>query len=421
MVKLEVSELPAASRPTVAARLLSAAERRRRLLWRTLKGWEVPLWCVAAVMTALIVPLRYAVGQNADGLLQTLMSIQDLTLFYWQQDRFANLLPLLASPVTDPVLNAQLQLALRICLGVAAPLLFCVTGGGRRDILHVGRATLLASALALAAVPQRMLHEWFVEASPYGTSFALGGFALVIFALAPANGRGGAIALRSAGLLLTVAAYMVNASLVLVTLPLFGAQAVVFGSPIAAEFCIASLVGILVTLLASGSVHTPKTSMHFGESLIGLQHYATELVGKPGYFLGAMLALFVVTAIFSRKSGRSAFIYDGLTLLGTFGVALLGVSLSSWVMLNFFNPRYLVPLYVLMAAVGAKAALRLLEQLCPRQASMAALALCAILLMVAGHRTPTIVGDDNGIVDANVRPLARAVAEIISARHLDGV
>ena len=47
----------------------------------------------------------YAKG---DTLIQSVISLQHVTLFYWGQNRFANLVPALLSPVTSPSLNAFL-------------------------------------------------------------------------------------------------------------------------------------------------------------------------------------------------------------------------------------------------------------------------------------------------------------------------
>ena len=416
---------------TLANAMLTAVRplpQRLALLCTVLRAWEPVLWVSVAVMAALIIPLRYAIGQNSDGLLQTLISLQHLTFFFWEQERFANLLPWLASFITDPTANVEFQLALRIGLGVAAPLLFCVPGAPGGDCLAAGRATLLATALMLAFVPQRFIHELFVEASPYGTSFALGGFALLLFTGAAWRRGGAAIALRSAGLLLSLAAYLVNASLVLFTAPLFAAQAVLLGSRLAMEFGVASAIAGLGTAVAVGltAAGTPAGSMRFGESTIGLTYYASELTRKPGIFLAAMGALLLLALMVEQTAGRPsdrAFARNGAVLIVTFVIGLFEISLSSWVILNYMHPRYLVPLYVLMAAVGALSVLNLVERVSARSAvrNMVTLGVCVALLMVAGLRKPEQLPLENGVVAAPFRPLAAAIADTVTQGRLDGV
>lgn len=47
---------------------------------------------------------------NADVLLNSVMSIQNITLFYWGQNRLANILPLLTSFIKDPSINLYVVL-----------------------------------------------------------------------------------------------------------------------------------------------------------------------------------------------------------------------------------------------------------------------------------------------------------------------
>ena len=63
--------------------------------------------CLALVGAIGIVLSRDPLGQNADGILETIISLQRVTLFFWDQNRFANIVHLLASGIRSPVLNAD--------------------------------------------------------------------------------------------------------------------------------------------------------------------------------------------------------------------------------------------------------------------------------------------------------------------------
>ena len=69
-------------------------------------------------------------SEHADSLLLVLVSTQRWTPFYWGQDRFGMLLPLLAMPVRQPVLNMVVQgflstVAVLLALRSAADLSHC--------------------------------------------------------------------------------------------------------------------------------------------------------------------------------------------------------------------------------------------------------------------------------------------------------
>ena len=399
--------------------------QRIALIGDVMQSWEPLLWLVAAVLPVVIVAMRFDIGQNADGLVQTLMSLNHLTVFFWEQNRFANLVPLLTRGIADPTMNAQAQLAIRIVAGVAAPLLFTAPLVRDGDILRVGRIALLAADLALAFGPQRYLWEWFIEASPYGTSFALGGCALLAFDATRRLDGVRATALRCGGLLLTVAAYMVNMSLVLFTAPLFGLLAITRGSRLAIEFGLASAVGGIVTVIAANSVPVPHTTLRFGESFIGLTYYLWVFTQKPGYFLGAMFALFALSLgigkALKRSSGDGLLGY-GLMLLATFAFAFVAISLNSWVIANDLHPRYMVPLFILAASLGAISLVTVADAtVTARNRSRIGLGLCLAMSFMAGQRSLSTVPQDGGIVTSTIRTTATAAADELIRLRLDGV
>ena len=404
---------------------------RVRVAGGVLRSWEPLLWAAAAVLAALLVPIRFEIGQNSDGLLETLMSLQRLTVFFWEQDRFANLLPLLASPIADPTANAQLQLAIRVVAGLGAPLLPCALLLPGGDLRRVGRTVLLATGLALAFAPHRFIHEWLIEASPYGTSFALAGGAVCLLDRARSygtrpQGSPAATAFRLAGLLLTIAATLVNASLVLVTGPLVALLALMRGSPVAIEFGIASVVGGIATAAVANAVPGPHTALRFGESFLGLTYYLGEFSRKPGFFPAAMLAAFAASSVVAtarRWPGARDLIGNGLVLLATFAVAFVAISLNSWVVANDMHPRYLVPLYLLAASLGAISVGALVDGLVRSAAlrSRLALCLCLAVLLMAGQRSLPLVPPDDGIVDIAFRRTAASAAREVARLELDGV
>ena len=140
-------------------------------------GWRRVALAAALGAAALVVALgRQRALEWGDSLVPALVSLQRWTPFYWDQERFGMLVPLLAWPVRDPFWNLLLQRALMALGGLSAVVLLA------RHVLP-GRDWPLCGALAAAALlllaPQAWLFEYLAD-QPYGLSLALalGGLAL---------------------------------------------------------------------------------------------------------------------------------------------------------------------------------------------------------------------------------------------------
>jgi hypothetical protein len=163
------------------------------------------LVAAVAVAAALLDLGRLHRLEQGDSLVPVLVSLQRWTPFYWDQERYGMLVPLLALPFRDPLLNLLVQRFLLGAAGLGAVVLLA------RHVL-AGRDWPLAGTLAagtlLAAAPEAWLFEYLWN-QPYGASLAL---ALAGLAVAePREGRPSRARLAG-GLLLVVAAHWVNAA-----------------------------------------------------------------------------------------------------------------------------------------------------------------------------------------------------------------
>src|SRR5882672_8519621 len=138
--------------------------------------------------------------QHADSLLTVLISTQRWTPFFWGQDRFGMLVPLMAMPVRDPLVNLLVQgwvmtVAALLAPFVMARFLIRRTGGW----MAIGA---LADTLFLLIATPAAQFDWLVT-QPYGLSIALGFAALVV-----ADDRDGLGAAVTALVLLILASWV---------------------------------------------------------------------------------------------------------------------------------------------------------------------------------------------------------------------
>ncbi len=133
-------------------------------------------WLVALVgAQALWIDLsRFHALQNADSILPILVSLQHWTPFYWGQDRFGMLVPLLAVPIRSPLANLLVQNALTIFAALIAP--FVVARYFVVDRRWIAVGALAGATMLLLALP--FVFDWFAT-QPYALSIALAFAALL--------------------------------------------------------------------------------------------------------------------------------------------------------------------------------------------------------------------------------------------------
>jgi len=404
-----------------------------------------PLVLLGAVVAAaaLLDLSSFHALEHGDSIVPVLVSLQRWTPFYWDQERFGMLLPLLALPVRDPLGNLLLQRGLLVVAGLGAVVLLA------RHVL-AGRDWPLAGALAagtlLALAPATWLFE-FLGDQPYGLGLAL---ALAGLALAEGGGvvaplagagqpRRGQRAVRLAGaLVLVLLAHWVNAAAGLLLLPLAVARA---GADLLEGGRLRELrarLGLEAGLLALGLVA--------GQALIAAY---PAMTGKPlrleagtlppgawphawatlfenawraaavwGLILAVAAAAGVLLLLLRPLRGglRSALLRAGVLLAAALAYALFAGSLR-WVQANAFHWRYLAPSSVLvhLAAVSLLAEpLARLPRLA-RPAALAALALVPLGALVAGG-PPSL-----GRVRADLDRVAGAHTEAILAARCTAV
>lgn len=335
--------------------------------------------------------------EHGDSIVPVLVSLQRWTPFYWDQERYGMLAPLLALPVRDPLWNLLLQRGLLVLAGLAAVALLARHTLGDRDWPLAGA---LAGALLLLLAPPAWRFEYLGD-QPYGLSLAL---ALLGLALAepppPDARRAGARRHRgrvAAGLGLVLLAHWVNAA----TGVLLGALALARAAEELWEgvdrAVVADRLRVDAALLAAGLglgqaaiLAWPRWSGHPLRLPLGFLPPAEwpgawraiaagALAEQGGWLLGLVAAAAAGVAALSRpalRHARRGVLVRAATLLAAaVGYAAFAGALR-WVAENHFHWRYLAPSALLVHLAAAS----LLAEPLARAVRLARPALAAALL-----------------------------------------
>jgi hypothetical protein len=342
--------------------------------------WSSTAWLVLVIgITALWMNCgRLHYEQNADSMVPVLVSLQQWTPFFWAQDRFGMLVPLLARPIHHPLGNLLFQGWLTASAALLAPCLVA---------RYVSRATVSAAAVGALAntwlfliLDPKLQFDWLVT-QPYGLSIglAVGGLLLVDRA-APAT--------TMAGIVLLLLAHWVSGLVFIFVLPLIVIRGthVVWSVGLTAA---AAAGGFAAQHFAVGA----STSM----SIVGLSEWPTGWVQllrhvRPGLaHLAWAIAIAGIALVgtIRRADERSRTALKVAAATSAAGVcywAIIGT--SRHVQENLYFPRYVLPALLLF---GVALAMMLLEAVRLRRRTATALAL--VLMMAAAvtvYRTPSL-------------------------------
>ena len=322
----------------------------RMLFWVLLSG----------IVAGLILPLTHDLAgrQDADGVLTALISTRKLTWYFWEQDRFLNLIPALTTLFKDPGINLHAQLFLRACLGYLAPLgiLVFFTRSTRTLLLTIA----LANAFLICSLKSYGQFNLYVQHNPFGTS-------LVLFALAYLlTSQRSAARLLSAGLLCLLA-YAPNFALLVFTGPLLFLLMVLRKDDRARLFGF----GLLnATAIVGAFIHSKRMKLHatdFGVALsVDSFHQAAavlfEQLKLPVLFcLLALTAVCLATLSLTGENRRALLRGLSAPLLAAL-IMFVAISMAVWVKMNDFNIRYFMTAEIAVASVMAYLVALRLEQ-----------------------------------------------------------
>jgi hypothetical protein len=286
---------------------------------------------------------------DADSLLPTLMSIQKLSFYYWGQNRFANLIPLLASPIDGRFfLNLQFQVFLRSLFAMSLPWLILLVLRSWRFLLI---KYLFALSLAFFTLTKHGIREFWLGPQPYGTSVFLLACALGLLHLLQANKLGPLLKaiFWTAIFVFLTSSFLVNLSLLIFILPCWLGYSVLQRHPLNWAFLGALVLSFLLAMLHSWQ-YGNQSYFGYAISLSSIQHALVEIWNHVSLSLlvAEVFAIFISFASIQRSYRNSSskqihplIVRSMLILSAAIGYVIVVASLD-WTRMNDFSMRYFV-------------------------------------------------------------------------------
>ena len=347
--------------------------------------------------------------QHADSLLTVLISTQRWTPFFWGQDRFGMLVPLLAIPIRHPLGNMLAQGWIMTVAALAAPFVMARFLVGR-DCAWMTIWACTNTLFLLAATPA-VQFDWLVT-QPYALSISLGFAGLLV---ADGDSRRG----RSvAALVLLVFACWVNIGIVV---PLAIATVIRGIRPlrlVALQAVAASLASLAATYLASAHTVTalaPPAKWPNG--------WWQLLEGTSGVFVHP----YTTTGVAVATVAALAWLWwTGALLPWKTAVALLAMAVGTWLVLgtslwvgmNLYSFRYMYPTLMIVGA-GVSTVLAALLAKWTKALAIASLCVLTVASMVS-YGLPSLSHIERGLDDRFGRQsvaIVRAGATVIAGDY----
>lgn len=324
--------------------------------------------------------------QHADSLLTVLISTQRWTPFFWGQDRFGMLVPLLAMTIRHPLANLLAQGWMMTAAALLAPFAMARFLSGRSGAwLAIGAG---ADVLFLLLTTPEVQFDWLVT-QPYALSIALGFAALTV-----AADREGGLAIAAAFVLLTLAAWVnIGIAVVLaIATVIAGRRRLRLLVLLAAATAIASLAAKYLASAHTTTALAPAAQWPDGwrKLLVG----SRGITANPAAVLGiALLAMLAAARLWQTRSLPPSTMLWAIAAMAAGSWLVVGTSL--WVAMNRYLFRYMYPTWMIVG-VGVAAVFAAL--FAKRTNALSAAALAALIgLTIVRYGVPSLARVDRGL------------------------
>ena len=135
--------------------------------------------CLILVSTYILFSSQYSLAQHADSIVPILISTVKWTPFYWEQNRFGTLVPLICTFIANPFLNYMAQSFIHIFCGLSV--FFLIS----KILVDGGELSLVIGSLSvgffLFFFNPDAVYNFLNASQPYGISFFLFCISFLIF------------------------------------------------------------------------------------------------------------------------------------------------------------------------------------------------------------------------------------------------
>ncbi|CAI3788160.1 hypothetical protein AHFPHNDE_01833 [Pseudomonas sp. MM227] len=310
-----------------------------------------------ALLAGLLFPLTGSLAgtQDGDGVLTALISTQQLTWYFWGQDRLLNIFPAIAAPIQDVEWNLHFQIFLRSLCAYLAPLGVLVFI--QRNPRVLAAAVAITNIILIVSMSQYAQFNVYVQHNTFGISLVLFAVSYLVFwSSLPAAARWVLI------LLICSVAYATNYALLMYSIPAiigFGMLRLPEWRRFASFFAI-NCVAVLIAKYHAQAFGDPSTAFGLNFTLEAYPHAFAVLAENLNL---PVLSVCAVIAIVCFVSNRQKPVLEFL------GVALLAVAMfillcgTQWLQTNAYNIRYYITCGILLTSLmGYAIAVHLVER-----------------------------------------------------------
>jgi len=377
-------------------------------------------------IVGLLLSSHIPLSEDSDGLLTTIMSLHQVTLYYWGQDRLGNLLPAMTIWIHDPTANAYAQVGLRLIFGLLAPIFYCSLVFPRA--VDGWRAVLATDLLLVLGLSPAFAWQIYVQANPYGTALAMAGLSTLMLRTVR-NGKPRARWLFwSLGATILLIAYVTDIGLLLFTVPLIALLALVLSSEfnrrlLFLHILVIGIAFVLPKVFAPGLQTPLGLTLSYQNALRFLQSVWSTMGWQ--FILVAALPVFFWLGLSGLGGLRGRWVYASIlaAMLTVAIVSLIVTGSSHFVAMSLFSPRYFIPGHVLLMAMGGTSIwLCCRFGISDRSLSRAAfIGISGALLLAGTAHLQTWGSGGDGIIGNGKEQEARAIAASYVSEHLHAI
>ena len=355
---------------------------------------------ISIVLGLMTINKLLSVRLHADTIILSVMSIQKPTLFYWGQDRYFNLIPILLSPIKDAGTNLFLHLVIfsSAFYGLLIAIAYWSVSYLSDKAPPIDRYLLAAITIVLAPtlLSSHALYMMSAEAQPYVISllFLLGAVQLLLKSDQTVGRTLGGLACMILGAALNPGVLIVAAAI--------GCGALAFVSWMrVGSFAASAIAGFLLWMLAAQSAPHPDQAAYFQLDLRSLQFDLLKALNSiaTDIYLPALIALVgaILVAELVAPSQRSQRL--NILSLGTIAFCLCWwgfFGINEWIKMNAFNGRYFSPIYIAICVGGAVALYLPLSRFAVWR-KLVIITLCSVISIALLVRSPLLRPKDIAI------------------------